>query len=93
MKRDSDKDKYYIVRHLLHFRSLHKFASKGDFYPLKRGGAISADPEASGDPRGQCSHVIQVSQVSGCHHFYIQSLFPWVLARLIIQTFLKLYHS
>lgn len=38
MKRDSDKDKYYIVRHLLHFRSLHKFASKGDFYPLKRGG-------------------------------------------------------
>lgn len=96
-EKDSDDDKYYIVSHMLHFRSLHNFQARGSSIFQKEGWANSASPEGSGVPGGQCSHVhlsrYPHSKPPGATSFLFSDFFNGYLPRLIIQTSLKFYHS
>lgn len=82
-ERDSDEGKYYIVKHLLHFRLLHSFQAREISIFQKRGvGHFCRARKFKGIWESVFSHTsVQISpfQASECYYFCMKLLFYWIL--------------
>lgn len=84
VERDSDEGKYYIVKHVLHFRPLHSFQARETSIFQKRGvGHFCRPHKFKGIWESVFSHTsfqISPSQASECSYFCIQWFFYWIHA-------------